>query len=207
MTEHEKAIQESEREDQLDAYFDCRAWVNRTSENESIFGAAFDRGWAAHARQPRNFCSDCGQRTPAGSVHTCSPEGAVAQVEAMAAQIEELSAYGDSWAEKAQNWRRLYGELRYPGMTGVIRASNAPTTGKGALRDGDQLPYPEGEVVGACVCGSWPGGECLKCPWIPAGSVHTCSPQSAVESMRPLLETWEGRTKEPQADAIGEALP
>ena len=28
--------------------------------------------------------------------------------------------------------------------------------------------YPEGDVSGPCVCGSWPGGECLKCPWIPA---------------------------------------
>jgi hypothetical protein len=25
------------------------------------------------------------------------------------------------------------------------------------------IPYPEGIVVGPCVCGSWPGGECLKC--------------------------------------------
>jgi hypothetical protein len=26
--------------------------------------------------------------------------------------------------------------------------------------------YPEGDVVGPCVCGSWPGGKCLKCPRI-----------------------------------------
>ena len=31
-----------------------------------------------------------------------------------------------------------------------------------------QPPYPNGVVVGPCVCGSWPGGECLKCKWIPA---------------------------------------
>jgi len=24
-------------------------------------------------------------------------------------------------------------------------------------------PYPLGEVVGPCVCGSWPGGECFRC--------------------------------------------
>jgi hypothetical protein len=24
--------------------------------------------------------------------------------------------------------------------------------------------YPIGEVIGPCVCGSWPGGKCLKCP-------------------------------------------
>ena len=23
--------------------------------------------------------------------------------------------------------------------------------------------YPTGEVVGACICGSWPGGKCLRC--------------------------------------------
>lgn len=32
--------------------------------------------------------------------------------------------------------------------------------------------YPEGEVVGACVCGSWPGGRCFKCPWVPAAHVQ-----------------------------------
>jgi hypothetical protein len=24
-------------------------------------------------------------------------------------------------------------------------------------------PYPAGAVVGPCICGSWPGGECLRC--------------------------------------------
>ena len=36
----------------------------------------------------------------------------------------------------------------------------------------EQPPYPTGQVVGACVCGSWPGGECLKCTWRPAGPVQ-----------------------------------
>lgn len=26
--------------------------------------------------------------------------------------------------------------------------------------------YPVGNVAGACICGSWPGGECLRCPRI-----------------------------------------
>jgi hypothetical protein len=26
--------------------------------------------------------------------------------------------------------------------------------------------YPIGSVIGPCICGSWPGGECLKCPKI-----------------------------------------
>ena len=24
-------------------------------------------------------------------------------------------------------------------------------------------PYPAGEIVGPCVCGSWPGGKCTRC--------------------------------------------
>ena len=39
-----------------------------------------------------------------------------------------------------------------------------------------QPPYPEGIVVGPCVCGSWPGGECLRCPW---GSVPTSTRSKA----------------------------
>jgi hypothetical protein len=30
----------------------------------------------------------------------------------------------------------------------------------------EPVAYPEGDVVGPCVCGSWPGGKCLKCPCI-----------------------------------------
>ena len=25
------------------------------------------------------------------------------------------------------------------------------------------VAYPAGDVTGPCVCGSWPGGECLRC--------------------------------------------
>ena len=39
---------------------------------------------------------------------------------------------------------------------------------KEALAQPEQEPvaYPEGDVVGPCICGSWPGGKCLKCPRI-----------------------------------------
>lgn len=30
----------------------------------------------------------------------------------------------------------------------------------------DKKPYPEGDIVGPCICGSWPGGKCLRCPRI-----------------------------------------
>jgi hypothetical protein len=32
----------------------------------------------------------------------------------------------------------------------------------------EPVAYPEGDVVGPCICGSWPGGKCLKCPRITA---------------------------------------
>jgi hypothetical protein len=31
----------------------------------------------------------------------------------------------------------------------------------------EPVAYPDGYVVGPCICGSWPGGKCLKCPRIP----------------------------------------
>jgi hypothetical protein len=30
----------------------------------------------------------------------------------------------------------------------------------------EPVAYPEGDIVGPCICGSWPGGKCLKCPRI-----------------------------------------
>ena len=30
----------------------------------------------------------------------------------------------------------------------------------------EPVTYPDGYVVGPCICGSWPGGKCLKCPRI-----------------------------------------
>jgi hypothetical protein len=33
-----------------------------------------------------------------------------------------------------------------------------------SVERGEPVAYPEGDVVGPCICGSWPGGKCLKCP-------------------------------------------
>jgi hypothetical protein len=46
-------------------------------------------------------------------------------------------------------------------------------------------PYPEGDVVGSCVCGSWPGGKCLRCQWTPA-----TDPAKSVEHARAAPEGW-----------------
>ena len=42
------------------------------------------------------------------------------------------------------------------------------------------VAHPEGDIVGPCICGSWPGGKCLKCPRITA----------------PAQRTWVGLTDE-----------
>jgi len=47
------------------------------------------------------------------------------------------------------------------------------------LESQEPVAYPEGDVVGPCICGSWPGGKCLKCPRI-----------------TPPQRTWVGLTKE-----------
>jgi hypothetical protein len=35
-----------------------------------------------------------------------------------------------------------------------------------AYAEQEPVAYPDGDVVGPCICGSWPGGKCLKCPRI-----------------------------------------
>ena len=52
----------------------------------------------------------------------------------------------------------------------------------------EPVAYPEGDVVGPCICGSWPGGKCLKCPRITT----------------PAQRTWVGLTDE-EIDTLREA--
>lgn len=89
VNEHEKAIQESERNAACPEYFNARPLLAAERESWRIFDTGFDLGWDAHARQPRNFCGDCGQRTPAGSVHTCSPQSPLARLAAMPSAEKE----------------------------------------------------------------------------------------------------------------------
>jgi hypothetical protein len=52
------------------------------------------------------------------------------------------------------------GQLGLVSFTGITRPDLRP-------EDHGLPPYPTGDVAGACVCGSWPGGKCLRCPVIP----------------------------------------
>ena len=40
-----------------------------------------------------------------------------------------------------------------------------------ALPAQEPVAYPEGNVVAHCICGSWPGGKCRKCPKQPAQEI------------------------------------
>jgi hypothetical protein len=53
----------------------------------------------------------------------------------------------------------------------------------------EPVAYPEGDIVGPCICGSWPGGKCLKCPRITA----------------PAQRTWVGLTDEELSEVYNQA--
>lgn len=48
-----------------------------------------------------------------------------AQVDALRAERDALKVERDEWAEKWHQMRRQYGEMRWPGMTRVVTASDA----------------------------------------------------------------------------------
>lgn len=53
------------------------------------------------------------------------------------------------------------------GRDGVKRWADNDEPCEKRPEDYDLPPYPEGEVVGPCICGSWPGGKCLRCRVVP----------------------------------------
>lgn len=59
--------------------------------------------------------------------------------------LESLAAFFDSIIDRAC-------------QGAIIRAAGDDDT--------FDIPYPEGDIVGPCICGSWPGGKCLRCPRI-----------------------------------------
>ncbi|CAH1678326.1 hypothetical protein [Chelatococcus sp.] len=48
----------------------------------------------------------------------------------------------------------------------ILKALNLSVAAALALMDGEGVVvpnYPDSPVIGPCLCGSWPGGRCLKC--------------------------------------------
>jgi hypothetical protein len=86
------------------------------------------------------------------------------------AKIKETSSYsavepgdfGVGTSGGAITNRYRYVECAKCGATASVDIWNCR-----ASQPAPQAPaYPEGDVIGACICGSWPGGKCLKCQWI-----------------------------------------
>jgi hypothetical protein len=48
----------------------------------------------------------------------------------------------------------------------------------------EPVAYPEGDVVGPCICGSWPGGKCLKCPRIAPPAAQPARSLQDIEQYR-----------------------
>ncbi|RRW89168.1 Lar family restriction alleviation protein [Pandoraea apista] len=105
-------------------------------------------------------CVDCNARVPGGYVkgprrddrfhYEACPDGS--RFEATYDELHPEYQKAFRSAVLAWNTRASTPEARISGQ-----APEAP----------GMSPYPAG-VVGACVCGSWPGGECLKCTVLPA---------------------------------------
>jgi hypothetical protein len=73
------------------------------------------------------------------------------------------------WSDVPELHVRVNALLTAPLPRAVASQPGAPAEPNSPEAHG--LPsYPTGNVVGPCVCGSWPGGECLKCAVIPAPS-------------------------------------
>ena len=58
--------------------------------------------------------------------------------------------------------------------------------------------YLEGDVVGPCVCGSWPGGKCLKCPWVELTDeqIHNTAGYQETREMYSFARAIEDKLKE-----------
>lgn len=64
--------------------------------------------------------------------------------------------------------------------------------------------YPEGDVIGPCICGSWPGGKCLRCPVQnpPAAPASPPAESGEVERLRSVIEQFPAHDFETDAEYL-----
>ena len=90
----------------------------------------------------------------------------------MQGQIERLQAALDTLPDR--------------GLSAMAAAKSQPAP----QPEQEPVAYPDGDVVGPCICGSWPGGKCLKCPRI------TTPPQRKPLSDEEVGEIYYGITRQ-----------
>ncbi len=74
----------------------------------------------------------------------------------VAQMVIELAATADRFG---RDWRPTLAEFIQLRLERFQQPEPTPKGFKWAL-----VPdYPTGDVFGACICGSWPGGKCLRC--------------------------------------------
>lgn len=78
---------------------------------------------------------------------------------------------GNKRCPKAHNHRYECTDSNEPGQVERLQADdsefgpvNLNDVEPDRLQADEKVVYPEGDVVGPCICGSWPGGKCCKCP-------------------------------------------
>lgn len=95
-----------------------------------------------------------------------APQAVLTAAQPVAWRFDAMEGTGakPQWTYSAHDVSSLYENFTVQ----PLYAAPAVQANEGAAPPDGQPPYPEGEVIGPCVCGSWPGGKCLHCPWIPA---------------------------------------
>ena len=147
-----------------------------TNSNESgQTGSSYTSSKSAHA-ETRNLASIY-------SKHDSYPvyigDKHVMTVHATSPQAAQTALQSESSAQAAQAPARLPSEGKpiealapqqaaqtEAALREVVRLSEDAGLYDDFQTEAQERPaYPEGDVVGLCVCGSWSGGRCLRCEW------------------------------------------
>lgn len=113
--------------------------------------------------------------------------------EVVPAEVWALVCSGGKWWERLERERTFrVGDFGNTAATATencirgIRIAIQKAAAPPAVVE-ERPPYPEGDVSGPCVCGSWPGGPCLRCKWIPAPPLADSSVAAIDEEARRFL--------------------